>query len=80
MATTAAIAAVVSAGTAVYSATRPVPKPPTPPQLKKAPGIEGIKRQNTPNNIATMAALSKAGSGTLLDNGSGGGGSSTLTG
>jgi hypothetical protein len=78
MSTTAAIAAVVSAGAAVYSATRPVPKPPTPPQLKKAPGIEGIKRQNTPNNLATLAALSKAGSGTLLDNGSGG--SSTLTG
>jgi len=78
MGTTAAVAAVISAGSAVYTATRPIPKPPTPPQLKKAPGIEGIKRQNTPNNIATMAALSKAGSGTLLDNGSGG--SSTLTG
>lgn len=79
MGTVAAIAAVVSAGTAVYTATRPVPKPPTPPQMKKTPGIEGIKRQNTPNNLAALAAMSKAGSGTLLDSG-GAAGSGTLTG
>jgi len=79
MGTVAAVAAVVSAGTAVYSATRPIPKPPTPPQLKKGPDIGGIRRQNTPNNIAALAAMSKAGSGSLLDSGGAAGGG-TLTG
>jgi hypothetical protein len=79
MAVTSAIAAVVSAGTAVYSATRPVPKPPAPPQMKKTPGISSIRQQNTPNNLAAMAAMSKAGGGTLLDSGASAGGS-TLTG
>jgi hypothetical protein len=77
--TVAAVAAVVSAGTAVYTATRPVPKPPLPPQMKKTAGIGAIRQQNTPNNIAAMAAMSKAGSGTLLDSGGSAGGS-TLTG
>ena len=79
MGTTAAIAAVISAGTAVYTATRPIPKPPTPPSLKKAAGISTVRHQNTPN-IGALAAMSKAGSSTLLDSGSGAGGGSLLGG
>ena len=75
MAVTSAIAAVVSAGTAIYSATRPVPKPPTPPQLKKAANVSSVRNQNSTANMAAMAAMSKAGAGTLLDSGSAGGGS-----
>lgn len=60
MGITTAIAAVASAGAAVYSATQSPPKPPAPQQEAKAPNVDALRnrnRQSGPTPKAGIAAL-----------------------
>lgn len=79
MAYSAAVAAIVGAGAAVYSATKPVPKPPAPPQEAKAPTADAFRNRNQGAQAGPRGDYSGS---TLLTGGVGGAGlaKSTLLG
>lgn len=77
MAVTTAIAAVASAGAAVYSATQSPPKPPAPQQEAKAPGMDAFRNRNRQSGPTPKAGIASLLSG---DGSAGGIASSSLLG